>query len=92
MPISQQDKYNLLKDILNNHQVDCCGSVSECEQIERTVKSLLLSGELTPDVKDVLTEIYSYGQQGKYTQHLDNHIQNHQEQLSNWVDHIDQYS
>ena len=92
MPLDYTDQLNLLRDILQNHQEDCCGSVSACEQIERTVKSLLLSGELTPDVKDVLTEIYSYGQQGKYTQHLDNHIQNHQEQLSNWVDHIDQYS
>lgn len=92
MPIQYTDQLNLLKDILQNHQEDCCGSVSECEQIERTVKSLLVSGQLPADAQEILTDIYKYGQQGKYTQHLDIHIQNHQEQLSNWVNQIDQYS
>ena len=32
MPLQYQDQVSLLKDILTNHQTDCCGSVSEYEQ------------------------------------------------------------
>ena len=32
MPINQQHQLEVLKDILVNHQSDCCGTVSECEQ------------------------------------------------------------
>lgn len=92
MPIQYTDQLNLLKDILRNQQEDCCGSVSECEQIERTVKSLLINGQLPAEAVEILNDIYKYGQQGKNTQHLDTHIQNHQEQLSNWVNEIDQFS
>ncbi|MEH7583434.1 YtzH-like family protein, partial [Priestia megaterium] len=28
---------NILKDILSNHQSDCCGTVAECEQVERLI-------------------------------------------------------
>lgn len=90
MPIQYKDQLNLLKDILQNHREDCCGSVSECEQIERLVKSLLMNENMNENTKQILYDIYYYGQNGKYTQHLDNHIQEHQHQLSSWVNQIDQ--
>ena len=40
MPINQQHQLEVLKDILVNHQSDCCGTVSECEQLERLIQSL----------------------------------------------------
>ena len=92
MPISQQDKYNLLKDILNNHQVDCCGSVSECEQLKRLVKSLMTGPELDHQALSVLEEIYHYSQLGSQAVQLDNHIEAHQSELSQWVQAIDQFS
>ncbi|MBP2241458.1 hypothetical protein J2Z40_002021 [Cytobacillus eiseniae] len=92
MPISQQDQLNLLKDILSNHQTDCCGSVSECEQLERLVKSLLMNPTIDSQAKAVLEEIYYYSQSGVNATHLDNHIELHQNELSSWVNDINQYT
>lgn len=82
----------LLRDILNNHQEDCCGSQSECEQLERTVTALLTQTGLDENVKSVLQEIYLYSQSGIHAANLESHIESHQEQLSGWVDDITQYS
>ena len=41
MPLSHEHQISLIKDILNNQQTDCCGSVAEYEQVERLVKSLI---------------------------------------------------
>lgn len=92
MPLSQQHQVTILKDILSNHQSDCCGSVSECEQVERLVASLLANGQVNQQIIPILNEIHTYSQSGKTTDNLDNHITTHQDQLSSWVDSIDQYT
>ncbi|MED3552917.1 YtzH-like family protein [Cytobacillus praedii] len=92
MPIDQQDQLNLLKDILSNHQTDCCGSVSECEQLERLVKSLISNPNVDQSAKTVLEDIYKYSQNGINSSQLDNHIEMHQQELSEWVDSINQFS
>ncbi|MHC0038912.1 YtzH-like family protein [Pseudoneobacillus sp. C159] len=92
MPLNHQDQVNLLKDILNNHQTDCCGSVAECEQLERLVKSLMVNQNIHDNVKNVLQEVYTYSQAGVYTSDLDSHITNNQDQLAQWVNDIDQFS
>ncbi|XJZ26525.1 YtzH-like family protein [Bacillota bacterium Lsc_1132] len=89
MPLSHQDQVTLLKDILSNHQTDCCGSVSECEQLERLVKSLMVNAEVDQNVKSILQEVYDYSQSGAYSANLDQHIQSNQENLANWVNSID---
>lgn len=92
MPLSHQDQVTLLRDILNNHQTDCCGSVSECEQLERLVKSLMVNTEVDQNVKNILEEVYTYSQRGAQTADLDQHITSNQENLSQWVSNIDQFS
>ncbi|WML47264.1 YtzH-like family protein [Neobacillus sp. PS3-34] len=92
MPISHHDQVTLLKDILNNHQADCCGSVSECEQLERLVKSLMVNSNINQNVKTILEEIYEYSQHGAQTADLDSHILSNQGRLSDWVSNIDQFS
>lgn len=92
MPLSQQDQLHLLKDILNNHQMDCCGSIAECEQLERLVKSLMVQTDVDNNMKSILKEIYQYSQNGINSAHLDNHIESSQQELSQWVDEIDQLS
>ena len=32
MPIQYHDQVSLLKDILSEHQSECCGTVAECEK------------------------------------------------------------
>lgn len=92
LPLSQNHHWMLVKDILNNHQEDCCGSQSECEQLERTVKSLMIQSGLDENTKNVLDEIYQYSQSGIHAANLESHIEAHQQQLSGWVQDIDQYS
>lgn len=92
MPLDHQDQVNLLKDILSNHQTDCCGSVSECEQLERLVKSLMVNSNINNDVKTVLQEIYDYSQSCINTGNLNQHIETNQQRLSDWVSGIDQFS
>ena len=57
MPLNSQNQMQLLSDILSNHSTDCCGSVSECEQVERLVKSLMVNVDIHENVKPVLQEI-----------------------------------
>jgi hypothetical protein len=92
VPINYQHQVNLLKDILNNHQTDCCGSIAECEQLERLVKSLMVNSDIHDNVKSVLQEIYTYSQAGVHTGNLDDHITTNQAHLAEWVNNIDQYS
>ncbi len=92
MPLQYQDQINLIKDILTNHQSDCCGSVSECQQLERLVKSLIVNNQLNQQDTHTLNQIYSYSQGGVNSANLDQHIESHQQQLSQWVDNIDQLS
>lgn len=92
MPLSHQDQVTLLKDILSNHQTDCCGSVSECEQLERLVKSLMVNTQIDQNVKGILQDVYNYSQHGAQTADLDQHILSNQENLSQWVNNIDQFS
>ena len=92
MPLSQNHSWMLLKDILNNHQEDCCGSQSECEQLERTVMSLMRQPEVAEETMSVLQEIYQYSQSGIHAANLENHIESHQQKLAGWVEYITQYS
>lgn len=92
MPLQYQDQLNLLIDILKNHQEDCCGSVSECEQLERLIKSLMTNANMDQNNLQVLDQVYSYSQNGKNSSDLDQHIESHQDQLSQWVDNISQFS
>lgn len=92
MPLSHHDQMTLLKDILSNHQTDCCGSVAECEQLERLVKSLLVNPSINDNIRPILEQVYSYSQNGINTQNLDNHILSHQNNLSQWVQDMNSYS
>ncbi|MCP8967496.1 YtzH-like family protein [Ectobacillus sp. SYSU M60031] len=92
MPLSHQDQLTVLRDILNNHQCDCCGTVAECEQMERLIKSLMANDGIQADMKSMLNDVYYYSQAGKYSPDLDQHISNHQEQLTQWVSDMDQFS
>lgn len=92
LPIQYHDQVNLLKDILSDHQSECCGTVAECEQLERVIKSLMVNGNTNQQAKTLLEDIYSYSQAGKNSTALDQHIESHQQQLSQWIQDIDTYS
>jgi DNA-binding transcriptional regulator YbjK len=88
MPLSPNDQYGLLRDILENHQDDCCGSVSECQQIQRIIQSILGSQSLDDNTQQLLYDIYAYSQTGRNTKNLDEHITNNQQHLTNWINDL----
>lgn len=92
MPLDHQHQMTILKDILSNHKEDGLGTVSECEQVERLAKSLIANESITNELKNTLTDVYSYSQQGKSATDLDAHVNSHEEQLSQWVEDFNTYS
>ncbi|EDL62543.1 YtzH-like family protein [Bacillus sp. SG-1] len=92
MPLGHQDQMGLLKDILMNHSDDCCGSVAECEQLERLVKSLMVNTNIGDGIKPILQEVYNYSQNGINSSNLDAHITSQKGNLSQWVQDMDTLS
>lgn len=92
MPLNFHNQLSILMDILSNQQTDCCGTVSECEQLERLIKSLLSNPDISSEAKNVLIDVYEYSQNAKYTQNLEEHILSHQQDLSIWIEDIHQLS
>ncbi len=92
MPLSHEHQISLIKDILNNQQTDCCGSVAEYEQVERLVKSLLVNMNINDEVKNTLSEIYNYSQTGISSNNLEAHITSNQDNLTQWVEDIDSFT
>jgi hypothetical protein len=92
MPLNHEHQMTVLKDILTNHQCDCCGTIAECEQMERIIKSLMTNDNVADDTRTMLNDVYYYSQSGKYSPDLDQHISNHQNELSQWISGIDSLS
>jgi hypothetical protein len=92
MPLEYQHQVELLRDILTEHQSDCCGTVAECEQLERVIKSLMVNTNIHQDLKNVLQNIYSYSQDGKNSSELNSYITSQQNVLTQWIDDIDSFS
>ncbi|AZV50485.1 hypothetical protein BJH90_06715 [Bacillus halotolerans] len=92
MGLNYENQVDLLKDILTDHQLDCCGTVAEYEQLERVIKSLMANTELDSHLKNVLEDVYRYSQSGISSKSIDSHIQEHQSSLSQWVEEMDSYS
>jgi hypothetical protein len=92
MPLNHEHQMSILKDILTNHQSDCCGTVAECEQMERLIKSLMVNDSINTETKSMLNDVYSYSQSGKQSSNLDQYISDHQQQISQWISGMDSFS
>jgi hypothetical protein len=92
MPITANDQMHLLYDILTNHKIDCCGSMSECQQIQRIVQSLVNDNSLSYEMKNTLKDIYDYSKVPETNQHLEHHIIQHNSHLDNWISSIDSFT
>jgi hypothetical protein len=92
MPITSSDQIHLLHDILSNHKLDCCGSISECQQIQRIVQSLVNDNSIPYDMKNTLKEIYNYSAVPDSEQYLEHHIQHHNVELDSWINSIEPFT
>lgn len=92
MPLNAQHQMAILKDILSNHQTDCCGTVSECEQVERLAQAMLANGTANEQVYRTLQNICEYTLTAKSAAHLDQHIETNKQNLSQWVEELSSLS
>lgn len=88
MAINHEHQLTVLKDILSEHHLDRSGTVSECEQIERLAKSLIANDAVHSELKQTLSHIYTYSQSGKNATDLSSHIDQHEQQLAEWMDQL----
>ena len=52
----------------------------------------MVNTQIDQNVKKILEEVYKYSQHGTQTSDLEQHILSNQENLSQWVQNIDQFS
>jgi hypothetical protein len=88
MTINHEHQLIVLKDLLSDHQADRSGTVSECEQIERLAKSLMANDAVHSRLKNTLSDIYTYSQNGKNATDLSSHIEEHEQQLAEWMNEL----
>ncbi|QDP40913.1 YtzH-like family protein [Radiobacillus deserti] len=89
MSLTVEDQLRVLHDLLSEHREECCGRISECQQIKRIVQSVMANESIDDQqILQLLPEIYNYGRQGELAQNLDEHITSNQANLQNWVDSI----
>ncbi|MFC4556741.1 YtzH-like family protein [Virgibacillus kekensis] len=93
MTLTIHNQLRLLEDILSEQSEDCCGEVSEYQQIKRLVRSMMASGSITDEqLLQLLPEIYNYGRQGENAHNDAEHITTNREKIDAWVSAIQQTS
>ncbi|WP_102345239.1 YtzH-like family protein [Bacillus sp. Marseille-P3661] len=92
MPLSEQDQLSIIQDILKNHQYDCCSTVAEYQQMQRLIQSLMGHDGLSAELKNTLMDVYSYSQHGQNSSNMNDHINEHQGDLTSWINSIDDFN
>ncbi len=88
MPLNEQYQLSLLQDILRNHQIDCCGTVSEYEQMQRLIHSLQGHKQVNNEMNNTLVDVYNYSLQGQNADNIDDHILKHKENFEQWINNL----
>ncbi|WP_237706213.1 YtzH-like family protein [Ornithinibacillus scapharcae] len=91
MSLTVNHQLELLLDLLDEQQSECCAQVSEYQQIKRLVKSMLANNTITDEqLLQLLPEIYNYGRQGESVQNHEEHILTNKDNITNWISAIEQ--
>ncbi|MFD2630476.1 YtzH-like family protein [Oceanobacillus kapialis] len=93
MSLTTNDQLALLLDLLDEQSGECCGNVSEYQQIKRLVHSMLKNDQLNgTQLAEVLPDIYDYSNQGERVTNVPEHITAHQDNLAQWIGEIEQFT
>ncbi|MGJ9459720.1 YtzH-like family protein [Oceanobacillus sp. CF4.6] len=91
MTLNVNNQLTLLLDILDEQQSGSSASVSEYQQIERLIKSMMANHSITDEqLLSLLPDIYNYGRQGESAQSQPEHIALNKTNLDNWISAIQQ--
>ncbi|QKY69736.1 YtzH-like family protein [Lentibacillus sp. CBA3610] len=93
MTLTTHNQLQLLHDILTEQTEDCCGEISEYQQIKRLVQALIANDRISDEqLLQLLPEIYNYGRQGEIAQNDEEHILSNKSNINTWVNAIQQTS
>ncbi len=92
MQLNHEHQLMLLKDILSEQQSECCGTISEYEQLERLIQSLLANDAIHDHLKQSLKNIYQYSQKGKNSRDSAQHITEYDQHITNWIEDLNMFS
>lgn len=91
MTLNVNHQLALLHDLLDEQHTECCGQVSEYQQIKRLVKSIMANNLITDaQLVQLLPEIYNYSLQGESIHNSTEHITMNQENIQSWINAIQQ--
>ncbi|WP_096269735.1 YtzH-like family protein [Paucisalibacillus globulus] len=91
MSLTVNNQLELLMDLLDEQQSECCAQISEYQQIKRLVKSMMANNTITDEqLLQLLPEIYNYGRQGESVQNHEEHITSNKDNINNWISAIEQ--
>ncbi|GAB3065563.1 YtzH-like family protein [Virgibacillus ainsalahensis] len=89
MTLTVNNQLTLLYDLLDEQQADCCGNITEYQQIMRLVQSMLDNNSITDEqLLNLLPDIYNYGRQGEIAPDLPEHITSNKSNIENWISAI----
>ncbi|MFD2761892.1 YtzH-like family protein [Lentibacillus juripiscarius] len=89
MTLTVHNQLQLLHDILTEQTEDCCGAISEYQQIKRLVQSMMADNSISDDqLLQLLPEIYNYGRQGEIAHNDEEHVRTNQTNIDTWVNAI----
>ncbi|CDQ39272.1 MULTISPECIES: YtzH-like family protein [Virgibacillus] len=93
MTLNTNNQLTLLIDLLDEQKGECCGHVSEYQQISRLVQSLMNNNNVTDqELLRILPEIYSYGKDGEIVENIEDHITANDQNLASWLHALHQTS
>ncbi|WP_085523066.1 YtzH-like family protein [Tuberibacillus sp. Marseille-P3662] len=84
MTLSSKDKLNLIKDILNSHQMDRNPTVSEYEQLFRSTNQLLQQQD-SPELNDIIQAINEYSEAGLDENQSNEHLDHNTANINQWI-------
>ncbi|AVQ99680.1 YtzH-like family protein [Oceanobacillus sp. M65] len=93
MSLTTNHQLVLLLDLLDEQSGECCGNVSEYQQIKRLVQSMLSDNRITDtQLVQLLPDIYNYGAQGENTPNVPEHITANRDNIEQWIGAINQFT
>lgn len=89
MCLTQHNQLTLLKNLLHEQITYQTVSIEEYTQIKKVIQKLMTNNIINSELKQILPEIYHFGIKGELVSSIKEHINNHEPQLTHWIDIIE---
>lgn len=88
MYLTVQNQLTLLHDLLDEQVIYKTVSLNEYHQIKKLVQAMVTNQRMDSDLLNILPEIYYYGMKGENAYSLQDHINDHEPKIQQWLQTI----